>query len=114
MAETIEANNSACWCDRLHAAGALMDAKCPACVGRELLAIRAQLATVTQERERLKAALLGLVGASDPAELLAMEAVIRAAPAPMSDKAAILDAIEALRGLCSTPASAPREEQKPS
>lgn len=47
-------------------------------------------------RDKLRSALLGLVGASACEELEAMEMVIRAAPAPAADKAAILDAIHVL------------------
>lgn len=44
----------------------------------------------------LRAALAGLVGASDKAELEKMEAVVRVIPAPESDKIASLNAIHAL------------------
>jgi hypothetical protein len=45
---------------------------------------------------KLRAALIGLVGASDKAELEKMEMALRMAPAPMSDKAVAIDAIHAL------------------
>jgi hypothetical protein len=60
-----------------------------------------RLATIRRlERERadLRAALVGLVGADTPAELEAMEAFLRAAPAPDADKAASINAIHALLG----------------
>lgn len=44
----------------------------------------------------LRAALAGLVGASDKAELEKMEAVVRIVPAPEADKIASLNAIHAL------------------
>lgn len=45
---------------------------------------------------KLRAALVGLVGASDRDELKRMEVVLRMAPAPMADKVAAIDAIHAL------------------
>ncbi len=44
----------------------------------------------------LRAALIGLVGVSEKAELEAMELAMRMAPAPMADKAVGIDAIHAL------------------
>jgi len=49
--------------------------------------------------ERLRNALAGLIGASTKDELDAMELAIRSTPAPDSDKAAAINAIDALR-LC--------------
>lgn len=49
-----------------------------------------------EERDRLRAALVGLVGASEPDELREMELAMRALPAPAEDKAAALEAIHAL------------------
>lgn len=54
-------------------------------------------AIVTAQRDKLREALIGLVGASEQDELDAMEAVIRATPAAAEDKAALLDAIHALK-----------------
>lgn len=51
-----------------------------------------------QENERLRKALIGLVGVSSRDELAQMEMAIRAMPAPVEDKAAMLDAIHALSG----------------
>ena len=48
------------------------------------------------ERDLLRTALIGLVGASTRAELEDMEVVLRAAPAPAEDKAAAIDGIHAL------------------
>lgn len=48
------------------------------------------------ERNRLRAALVQLVGVDGPAELAEMEAVMRLMPAPAEDKAATIDAIHAL------------------
>lgn len=45
----------------------------------------------------LKSALSGLIGASKKEELDSMEIAIRSQAAPMSDKAVIIDAIDALR-----------------
>lgn len=49
--------------------------------------------------EKLKAALAGLIGAETKEELDAIEVAIRSTPAPDSDKAAAINAIDALR-LC--------------
>ena len=46
---------------------------------------------------KLRAALVGLVGVDGDKELSEMEAVIRLSPAPMQDKASIIDAIHALK-----------------
>ncbi len=54
--------------------------------------LRAAEATI----ERLRSALVGIVGESDPESLRAMEAVVRLAPAPDADKAVTLNAIHAL------------------
>jgi len=48
------------------------------------------------QRDLLRAALVALVGADGREELEAMEAVLRIAPAPMEDKAAAIDGIQAL------------------
>jgi hypothetical protein len=48
------------------------------------------------ERDRLRAALAAIVGASTREELEPMEAVIRAMPMPLEDRAASIDAIHAL------------------
>ena len=45
---------------------------------------------------KLRAALIGLIGASDKAELETMEAFIRIAPVPASDKVGIINAIHVL------------------
>lgn len=55
-----------------------------------------------EERNMLRAALVGLVGASEPAELREMELAMRALPASAEDKAAALDAIHALIATCAT------------
>lgn len=51
---------------------------------------------VIDQRDKLKSALAGLIGASDSAELRNMELIIRLSPAPTADKAAMLDAIHVL------------------
>ena len=51
---------------------------------------------VILERDRLRSALVGLVGASEPDELRAMEAAIKSLPVPGDDAVAILTAIDAL------------------
>lgn len=48
------------------------------------------------ERNRLRAALVGLVGVDGRADLEQMEGVMRLMPAPAEDKAATIDAIHAL------------------
>lgn len=48
------------------------------------------------ERDVLRAALVKLVGVDGRADLEAIEAVMRLAPAPAEDKAASIDAIHAL------------------
>lgn len=47
-------------------------------------------------KARLRAALVGLVGVDTREELEQLEAVLRLMPAPMEDKAAMIDAIHAL------------------
>lgn len=49
-----------------------------------------------RQRDRLYAALVGLVGASEPEELRVMELAMRQLPAPEEDKAATINAIHAL------------------
>lgn len=49
-----------------------------------------------EERERLRAALAGLVSTESTEELRAMEAVIRISAVPDADKAAMMNAIHAL------------------
>lgn len=51
---------------------------------------------VIEDRNRLRSALVGLVGASEPGDLRQMEAAIRVLPAPDEDKAATINAIHAL------------------
>lgn len=48
------------------------------------------------ERNRLRAALVRLVGADGRAELEQLEAAMRVMPAPVEDRAASIDAIHAL------------------
>lgn len=57
---------------------------------------------VAAERDMLRKALEGLVGASEKSELEIMEIAMRALPAPTEDKAASLDAVHALLALSST------------
>ena len=52
--------------------------------------------TVVAQRDMLRKALAGLVGADDPAELRSIEAMMRILPAPEADKAATINAIHAL------------------
>ena len=47
--------------------------------------------------EKLKAALVGILGVQSKEELDSMEIILRALPSPASDKAAAIDAIDALR-----------------
>lgn len=54
---------------------------------------------VEADRDRLRKALVGLVGASEPDELRAMEVAMRMLPAPDEDKAATINAIHALLAL---------------
>lgn len=51
---------------------------------------------VEADRDRLRTALIGLVGASDPIELRGMELALRALPIPDEDRAATINAIHAL------------------
>jgi len=74
----------------------------------ELEAVKAErtsLKSLTLKEERdearatlakMRAALVGLVGASESEELRAMEVFVRASPVPAEDKAASIDAIHAL------------------
>lgn len=50
-----------------------------------------------QKIERLRKALVGLIGAETAGELDAMESILRSTPAPESDKIAAINAIDALR-----------------
>ena len=54
---------------------------------------------VVAQRDNLRAALEGLIGASAPAELRDMEAAVRLLPAADDDKAVSLNAIHALLSL---------------
>ncbi len=56
-----------------------------------------RVALLVDQRDELRKALSRLVGASEQDELDAMEAVIRMSPAPAEDRAAIIDAIHALK-----------------
>lgn len=58
---------------------------------------------VIDQRDKLKSALAGLIGASDSAELRNMELIIRLSPAPAADKAAMLDAIHVLLNVAEQP-----------
>ncbi len=51
---------------------------------------------MVQDNIRLRRALVGLVGADDPAELRQMEAAMRILPAPDEDKIWTINAIHAL------------------
>lgn len=53
-------------------------------------------ACLSEQRDQLRAALVGLVGVDGRAELEQLEAVMRLMPAPAADKAATIDAIHAL------------------
>jgi hypothetical protein len=55
-----------------------------------------ELSEVMAQRDRLRAALVALIGVDGKAELEQMEAVMRLMPAPAEDKAASVDAIHAL------------------
>jgi hypothetical protein len=57
---------------------------------------RADIAKVEAERDRLRAALVALVGVDGREELGQLEAVMRLTPAPAEDKSAAIDAIHAL------------------
>jgi outer membrane protein TolC len=63
--------------------------------GRALKA-EAALETVQQQRDQLRAALVGLVGVDGREELEPLEGVMRVMVAPAKDKAASIDAIHAL------------------
>lgn len=54
------------------------------------------ISVVRAQRDRLRAALVGLVGVDNRAELEQLEAVMRLLAAPAEDKAATIDAIHAL------------------
>ncbi len=61
-----------------------------------LLDGEARVRRAFEERDRLRAALVGLVGADGRAELEQMETVMRTLPAAAEDKAVTIDAIHAL------------------
>lgn len=69
----------------------------------QLAAQVAAFGAVQAQHDRLRAALVGLVGVDGRSELEQLEAAMRLMPAPAEDKAATSDAIHALI------ASAPRE-----
>ncbi len=56
-----------------------------------------KLREAEQKIERLRKALVGLIGAETAEELDAMELFLRSTPAPESDKIAAINAIDALR-----------------
>lgn len=55
-----------------------------------------EIDVIRQQRDRLYAALMGLVGAESEEELQLMEVTIRMTPAPDADKVAMINAIHAL------------------
>lgn len=59
---------------------------------------------VIEQRDKLRSALAGMVGASTPEELSALEVGIRATPACDEDRAVALNAIHALRA-CPAPSA---------
>ena len=65
-------------------------------------AFRDDIAKLETERDRLRAALVALVGVDGRDELGQMEAVMRLIPAPAEDKAATIDAIHALMATVKT------------
>jgi len=52
---------------------------------------------VVEQRDKLRAALAGMIGASSPEELDALEVGVRSTPACDEDRAVALNAIHALR-----------------
>jgi hypothetical protein len=74
------------------------------------------LTKVEQQRDRLRAALVLLVGVDSRAELEEMETTLRLAPAPAEDKAAAIDGIHALLSTLPDVASVvpPRGEEEKS
>jgi hypothetical protein len=77
---------------------------CTVCVAAERLTnaeaqLRAKdeaLTALKAERDRLRSALVGLVGVDGKDDLEQMEVVMRMTPAPAEDKAVTIDAIHAL------------------
>jgi hypothetical protein len=63
----------------------------------EDMGCREYIAALQQQIATLRKALIGLVGASAPDELDAMELVLRASEIPAADTAAAIDAIHALK-----------------
>ena len=55
-----------------------------------------ELSRIKGQRNQLRSALIGLVGAEDEEELQAMEVVLRLVAAPQADKAGMINAIHAL------------------
>jgi outer membrane protein TolC len=55
-----------------------------------------EIEQLRSERNTLRSTLAALVGTSDPVELEKLVAVIRLMPAPATDKAAMIDAIQVL------------------
>ena len=56
-----------------------------------------EIDNLNEKIERLRKALIGLIGAETTKELDAMESILRSTPAPESDKIAAINAFDALR-----------------
>jgi hypothetical protein len=63
---------------------------------QERVRFTASFESLRFERDRLRAALVGLVGMDGRVDLEQLEAVMRLTPAPAADKAVTIDAIHAL------------------
>lgn len=74
---------------------------------KHIYAAEARAARAEAQRDRLRNALVQLVGSSDRAELEAMEVVLRLSPAPAEDKAAAIDGVHALLALLAADPAAP-------
>lgn len=81
----------------------LCSEKCGDCCDNSPMSTQIEPATLVhvstkliEERDLLRSALAGIVGASQPEELRKMELVMRSLPAPDQDKAVTLNAIHAL------------------
>lgn len=77
--------------------------QCGHCHAQDVVQLVREVAAMRGQRDKLRAALVGLVGVDTREELEQLEGVMRLMPAPAQDKAATIDAIHAL--IATTPAA---------
>lgn len=72
-------------------------------ISEEWAEVEREIAALREQRDKLRAALAALVGASEREELEQLEAMMRLMHAPAADKAASIDAIHALIATADVP-----------